>query len=141
MDRTSQSSSEWNSAIQAGLPPNPTIGYEGDTMGTAVGPGYQGGFVEQKIIVANKLQLARAAATMDLRNAELALVRAQTDLATRVRGAYFAVLVAKESIKLNRALVKFEDDKIRRAILLAAESVGGFGQDFLPGVNDRIFDT
>lgn len=43
--------------------------------------------------------------------------------------------------KRNRALVKFEDDKIRRAILLAAESVGGFGQDFLPGLNENIFDT
>jgi cobalt-zinc-cadmium efflux system outer membrane protein len=97
-------------AIQAGLPPNPSMGYEGDTMGTTGGPGYQGGFVEQKIVVANKLQLARAAATMDLRNAELALVRAQTDLATRVRGAFFAVLVARESVKLNRALVKFTND-------------------------------
>jgi cobalt-zinc-cadmium efflux system outer membrane protein len=97
-------------AIQAGLPPNPILAYEGDTMGTTGGPGYQGGFLEQKIIVANKLQLQRAAATMDLKNAELALVRAQTDLATRVRGGYFAVLVAKESVRLNRALVKFTND-------------------------------
>jgi len=52
-------------AIQVGLPPNPIIGYEGDQMGTTGGPGYQGGFVEQKVIVANKLQLRRAVATMD----------------------------------------------------------------------------
>jgi cobalt-zinc-cadmium efflux system outer membrane protein len=45
-----------------------------------------------------------------MRNAELALFRAQTDLATRVRGNYFAVLVAMESVRLNRALVKFTNE-------------------------------
>ena len=43
--------------------------------------------------------------------------------------------------KRNRALVKFDDTRIRRAILRAAESIGGFRQDFLPGINDTIFDA
>jgi len=43
--------------------------------------------------------------------------------------------------KRNRALVKFDPDRIQRAILRAAESIGGFQQDFLPGINDRIFDA
>lgn len=43
--------------------------------------------------------------------------------------------------KRNRALVKFDPDRIRRAILRAADSIGGFRQDFLSGVNDRIFDA
>jgi uridine kinase len=43
--------------------------------------------------------------------------------------------------KRNRALVKFDPDRIRRAILRAAQSVGGFREDYLPGVNDRIFDA
>ena len=59
-------------AIQAGAYPNPTFGFQEDTAGTAGGPGYLGGFVNQVIKTANKLQLQRAAATMDLRNAELA---------------------------------------------------------------------
>ena len=54
----------------------------------------EGGFFDQVIKTANKLQLARAVATMDLRNAELALRRAETDLLRTVRGAYFGVLVA-----------------------------------------------
>ena len=41
--------------------------------------------------------------------------------------------------KRNRALVKFDDTRIRRAILRAAESIGGFHRDFLPGINDSIF--
>src|SRR5207249_12050307 len=43
--------------------------------------------------------------------------------------------------KRNRALVKFDPDRIWRAILRAAESIGGFRQDFLPGINDRIFEA
>lgn len=43
--------------------------------------------------------------------------------------------------KRNRALVKFDEARIRRAIFRAAESIGGFGQDFWPGINDLIFDA
>src|ERR1041384_7960167 len=43
--------------------------------------------------------------------------------------------------KRNRALVKFDEARIWRAILRAAESIGGFNQDFLPGINDRIFEA
>src|SRR6266404_8505019 len=43
--------------------------------------------------------------------------------------------------KRNRALVKFDQDRIQRAILRAAESIGGFQQDFVPGINEKIFDA
>lgn len=41
--------------------------------------------------------------------------------------------------KRNRALVRFDESRICKAVLRAAESIGGFAQDFLPGVNDKIF--
>jgi uridine kinase len=41
--------------------------------------------------------------------------------------------------KRNRALVKFDDTRIRQAIYHAAESIGGFRQDLNVGVNDAIF--
>jgi uridine kinase len=41
--------------------------------------------------------------------------------------------------KRNRALVRFDEARIPRAILRAAESIGGFEADFLPGINDDIF--
>ena len=41
--------------------------------------------------------------------------------------------------KRNRALVRFDESRIHRAILRAAQSLGGFAQDFLPGVNERVF--
>jgi uridine kinase len=43
--------------------------------------------------------------------------------------------------KRNRALVNFDVGQIGSAILQAAESIGGFRQDYLTGVNDKIFEA
>ena len=43
--------------------------------------------------------------------------------------------------KRNRALVRFDGDRIRQAIHRAAESIGGFSQDFLPGINEKVFEA
>ena len=43
--------------------------------------------------------------------------------------------------KRSRALVKFDEERIWRAILRAAESIGGFQQDLIPDINGKIFDA
>lgn len=43
--------------------------------------------------------------------------------------------------KRNRALVRFDQGCVNRAILRAAESIGGFRTDFLPGINDKLFEA
>ena len=43
--------------------------------------------------------------------------------------------------KRNRALVRFDESRIQRAILRASESIGGFREDFLPDINGAIFDA
>ena len=43
--------------------------------------------------------------------------------------------------KRNRALVRFDARPHRQRHVRAAESIGGFQQDFLPGINDKIFDA
>jgi cobalt-zinc-cadmium efflux system outer membrane protein len=96
-------------AEQAGAYPNPLIGYEADTAGSAATAGFQGFFLDQIIKTGNKLKLQQAAAIMDQLNAELALRRAQSDLSSQVRQNYFQVLVALETIKVNKALVQFSD--------------------------------
>lgn len=117
-------------AIQAGLMPNPTVGFEADTIGTTGGAGYVGAFIEQTIKTSNKLQLSRAAAAFDIKLAELELVNTQADLATKIRGGYFAVLVAQESVRLNRALVRFTTDVYN----LQVDQVrrGGFAAPYEP---------
>src|SRR5262249_47150177 len=116
--------------IKAGAYPNPTVGYEGDTLGTTGGAGYQGGFIDQVIKTAGKLKLAVAAAQMDLYNAELALRRAQTDLMAQVRGGYFAVLVAQENMRVNRALVVFSDRVFQ--VQLEQARLGGIAAAYEP---------
>ncbi|MCO5051619.1 MAG: hypothetical protein M9920_04885 [Verrucomicrobiae bacterium] len=41
--------------------------------------------------------------------------------------------------KRNRALVRYDEARISKAIRRAATSIGGFQQDFLPGINERLF--
>ncbi|HSU56095.1 MAG TPA: ATP cone domain-containing protein, partial [Candidatus Dormibacteraeota bacterium] len=43
--------------------------------------------------------------------------------------------------KRNRALVRFDERRIWEAILQAAESIGGFRQDYLAGINEKIFEA
>jgi cobalt-zinc-cadmium efflux system outer membrane protein len=92
-------------------------------------PGADGFGVEQTIKTGGKLRLQASAAEMELHNAELALRRAQSDLATQVRSAYFAVLVAKETVRVNQALAHFTEEVYRlQADLLA----GGFAAPYEP---------
>src|SRR5262249_48660933 len=84
-------------ALQAGLYPNPTVGCQGDQLGSAGTKGQQGGFLEQVIKTAGKLRLARLAELMNLANAQLALRRAEIDLVGQVRSGFFSVLVAREN--------------------------------------------
>jgi outer membrane protein, heavy metal efflux system len=120
-------------AWQAGLHPNPTVGYEADQV--QPGPrannntGQQGFYINQLIKTGNKLQLAQAAAWIDVLNAEVALRQARSDLASRVRGDYFAVLVAQESLLISRALVELTEN----AFLHQVEVVrGGFAGAYEP---------
>jgi cobalt-zinc-cadmium efflux system outer membrane protein len=99
------------------LPPNPTVGYENDNISTGGGPGYVGGFIDQVIKTAGKLKLAQAAAVMDLRNAELALRKAEADLATQVRSGYFTVLVARENVRVAEVVVQLTDAVYRVMVL------------------------
>ena len=97
-------------ALQAGLYPNPTIGYESDNINTGRTAGYQGGFFEQVIKTGGKLDLTRASGMIDVENARVALDRAAYDLATSVRTNYFAVLAAEQNVRISHSLVNFSDE-------------------------------
>lgn len=111
-------------AMQAGLAPNPHVGYEGDTMGTGGSAGYNGAWLEQQIKTAGKLKLAQAAAAMDVLNAQLAFRRAQADLAYDVRNGYFAVLVAEKNLSIARVMVQFLDQMYLRQVELVLAGPG-----------------
>ena len=65
-----------------------------------------------------------AAAKKGLDNADLALRRARSNLVTQVRTAYFGVLVAKETVRVNKALANLTDViyNYQAKLLLATQS-------------------
>lgn len=94
---------------QAGAYPNPTLFFEQDTVGTG-SAGYEGFGSRLTVVTAGKLKLQQAVAMMDLLNAQLALRRAYFDVAYQVRTGYFALLVAREGVRINQALYEFSLD-------------------------------
>ena len=103
-------------AIQAGAYFNPKVGYQADNINTARTAGYQGMNLSQTIATGGKLDLARAAACVDVENAQLVLRRVHYELAAQVRSHYYALLVARERVKVNRALSAFADGVYRTQI-------------------------
>ncbi len=99
--------------IQASMYPNPTVGPQFDPNNNNSAPGVAGAFFDQLIKTGGKLKLATASAAMDLANAELALKRARSDLATSVRSNYFSFLVSREAVEVTQALARFTDEIYR----------------------------
>ena len=103
-------------ALQAGLHPNPVMGYEADTVGSGGTPNYHGGYVSTVIKTPGKLDLAESVANADVWNADLMRKKAHIDLITQVRGAYFAALIARENVRITEALVAFTDSVYRNQV-------------------------
>jgi outer membrane protein, heavy metal efflux system len=116
--------------ISARAYPNPTVGWEITPSNDGSVPATDGPFIDQLIKTGGKLKLASASSEMDLKNAELALRRARSDLSTRVRNAYYALLVAKETVRVNRGLAVMTDEIYRLHADLAA--AGSFAAPYEP---------
>ncbi|MBL8814997.1 MAG: TolC family protein [Planctomyces sp.] len=122
-------------AVQAGLKPNPTVGYQGDTIGTADTSGYNGVSISQEIVTAGKLTLAQNTALMEMRAKEAELRKARIELATRIRRGYFRVLVAQEQVKFNSALARLSAEVYKAQIDLVT---GGEAAPYEP-LQLRVF--
>jgi cobalt-zinc-cadmium efflux system outer membrane protein len=105
---------------QSGLYPNPTVGYYGDEIrGGSYNGGKQGGFINQTIVTAGKLQASRRVAAISAgqskTNADLQRVR----ILTNVRIAFYQVLVGQRLLELRGSLAKLADDAARTGRQLA----------------------
>ncbi|HTZ47527.1 MAG TPA: TolC family protein [Verrucomicrobiae bacterium] len=90
---------------QAGLYPNPSVGYTGDEIrGGSVNGGKQGFFVEQSVVTGGKLGKARAVFEQEERVAELEAQEQKTRVETSVKIAFYRVLAAQELLELRRDL-------------------------------------
>ncbi len=122
-------------AVQSGLYPNPTVGYEGDTIGTADTAGYNGVFFTQEFVTAGKLTLAQNRALQEVRATQADLRKARVRLASDVRRNYFKVLIAQEQLKFTKAISKLSQEVYEAQIDLVA---GGEAAPYEP-LQLRVF--
>ena len=120
--------------IQTNTYPNPTVGFSNQPNNANTAPGSVGPVFDQVIKTGGKMKLQAAAAEIDLRNAELALKRARSDLSTAVRNAYYGFLVAQETVRVTRAVARFTDEIYRlQAELLETGSAAPYEPAYLRG--------
>jgi outer membrane protein, heavy metal efflux system len=96
---------------QAGLYPNPTIGYTGDEIrGGSVGGGKQGFFAQQTIVTGGKLGLGRNVFGKEAQLAEIEAEEQRIRVESAVRMAFLRVLAAQEMLDARRDLAKIAQD-------------------------------
>jgi cobalt-zinc-cadmium efflux system outer membrane protein len=96
---------------QAGLYPNPSVGYTGDEIrGGSVGGGKQGFFVQQTIVTGGKLGKSREVFGAEAKLAEIEAQEQRTRVTTAVKMAFLRVLAAQEWLEARRDLAKIAED-------------------------------
>jgi cobalt-zinc-cadmium efflux system outer membrane protein len=101
-------------ALQAGLYPNPTIGYQGENIGIAGSAGeFQGGFVQQTIVTAGKLRLSRAKYNQEAYEAELRALGQQYRVLNGVRMRFYELLALQRMIDLHRSVLDNANESLR----------------------------
>jgi cobalt-zinc-cadmium efflux system outer membrane protein len=96
---------------QAGLYPNPSVGYTGDEIrGGSVGGGKQGLFVQQTIVTAGKLGKSREVFGKEAKLAEIEAEEQRSRVETAVKMAFLRVLAAQEWLDARRDLAKIAQD-------------------------------
>jgi cobalt-zinc-cadmium efflux system outer membrane protein len=109
-------------SFQAGLYPNPVIGYTSEQIGVPrevetgmrATPGeLQGGFVQQEIITGGKLRLSRAKFAEEANGARWQITAQQLSVLNAVRIRFFEVLAAQRLIEIHRELLRINEEAIR----------------------------
>jgi cobalt-zinc-cadmium efflux system outer membrane protein len=101
-------------ALQAGLYPNPTIGYQGDQMGAQGTAGeLQGGYVQQTIITAGKLRLSRAKYNQEVCEAEIQALAQQLRVLNGVRLRFYEILAVQRMVEIRSRLLQNAEESLR----------------------------
>lgn len=107
-------------ARQAGLYPNPTVGYYGDEIrGGYTGGGKQGGYFSQNIVLGGKLRAARRVAELQTQEVETRGEAQRLRILNNVRMLFYQVLAAQRLIEVKRNLAKLAGDTIQTSRQLA----------------------
>jgi cobalt-zinc-cadmium efflux system outer membrane protein len=91
--------------VQAGLLPNPVVGYTGEEIrGGSLRGGQQGFFIEQTITLGGKLRLGRRVFEQEVRLAELEAEEQRLRVTNSVRLGFYRVLTSQERLATLRDL-------------------------------------
>lgn len=104
--------------LQAGLFPNPQLGYHGMEIGNRGTAGQQGLYFRQQIITAGKLRLDRAIAGTEVDERHFQLHAQQQRVLSDLRTRFYAALVAQRRVELTQELVGIGDDLVGSTRLL-----------------------
>jgi outer membrane protein, heavy metal efflux system len=107
--------------IQAGLYPNPTLGYSGNQINDGPGtPGQQGGFVSQEFVTGGKLRIAREAARYGITAADWHAASKWFETAARVKAAYYEYATALATERETKRMAELFAEALSRTQNLAA---------------------
>jgi outer membrane protein, heavy metal efflux system len=99
---------------QAGLYPNPTVGYQGEQIrGGCFRGGEQGAFVQQDIVLGGKLGAAKNVVEQERKQAEAEREEQKLRTLNGIRLAYYQALAAQETVALRARLLKLAQDALQ----------------------------
>ena len=109
---------------QAGLRPNPTIGYISDDIGEDRSAGKQGAYIGKRFITGHKLQLARQVADRQVLAAEQEWAVWRQRVLTDVRLGFYDVLIAQRRMEATEELSNVSEStaKIAGDLVAAMET-------------------
>lgn len=98
--------------LQAGLYPNPIVGYHGMEVGNLGTPGQQGAFINQRFITGGKLKLDQAAAGKEKSEAHFRLHAQEQRILTDVEIRFYQALAAQQRLNLTRELLRIGNNLV-----------------------------
>jgi len=105
---------------QAGLWPNPSVGYQGEQIrGGDFGGGEQGGFIQQNIVLGGKLRLRRNVFDQERKVNEIGVEEQKLNVAGAIRVQFYTALAQLRTVEIRRQLLQVSMDAAATAHQLA----------------------
>ena len=100
-------------ARQAGLWPNPSVGYQGEQIrGGSFGGGEQGGFIQQNIVLGGKLRLRKNVFEQQHKADEFGIEEQKLNVLGAVRVQFYTALAAQKTVEVRAQLLHLAIDAV-----------------------------
>ncbi len=117
-------------ARQAGLYPNPLVGYQGEQIrGGSYRGGEQGAFIQQTFVLGGKLALRRNVYEQQRRADEIGVSEQRFRILGDIGQSFYSALAAQETVELRKRLLSLALDSV-----VTARQLANVGQADAPDV-------